>query len=290
MLTTNTPKLVAEGHSTLYNNGAFHVPQSSIYLIPPGPDAYSFAMELMGERARQSFLTSIKKAAESVYIVSAGTKISVKAAKASQQTGSDIADYIRANSREGSTLLMDKSMAKGWSIIGDSWTFSKEILSEMDSAGDGITQSTSALADRIDKNGTAQGQAMMADSNEFSKTYYKDHTASAKKYSAHAVNSFVEGYLAVPEKLKNNVVAAGDNLDKVDLSAIVIDNEPWRKKWSGKNVDLIGSTLGNYKNDVCENFSKAGDEFDQFHTTGVPFATLRAMRWAAKRGAVGRGH
>src|SRR3990172_5830008 len=72
----NTKKLVKEGHVSLYNNGAFRVPNTQISLIPAGPSALELAGEMAGIRARQSFETSVKRAADSVYIVSEGTKLS----------------------------------------------------------------------------------------------------------------------------------------------------------------------------------------------------------------------
>ena len=55
----HTKKLVVEGHVSLYNNGAFNVPQTSIRLIPAGPSAWELVGELMGLRARQAFLLAI---------------------------------------------------------------------------------------------------------------------------------------------------------------------------------------------------------------------------------------
>jgi hypothetical protein len=65
----HTKKLVWEGHRSLYNNGAFQVPNTTIRLIPAGPSALELAMELVGIRARQSFLLSLQRARDSVYIV-----------------------------------------------------------------------------------------------------------------------------------------------------------------------------------------------------------------------------
>ena len=278
----NTRKLVKEGHVSLYNNGAFRVPQSSIYLIPPAPGAVEFAMEIMGLRARQAFLKSLKKASESVYIVSEGTRLSVNAAKTSRETGSEIADYIRTHSRGSGTLLMDRSMARGKNIIGDSWVFSKEILAEMEDIGERVSGSTSLAADRMNETGTRKGKELIANSIDFSKDFYKDRSRGAKKAHAHAVNAFVKGYLAVPMKLKNNWEAAGENLRSADLSDIMRRENVWREKWSGKSVDLVGSTVGNYTEDVKNSFSKAGSEFDSCYTTGIPLATLKAMRWVLK--------
>ena len=57
----HTKKLVVEGHVSLYNNGAFRVPQTSIRLIPSGPSAWELAGSLMGLRARQAFLLALSK-------------------------------------------------------------------------------------------------------------------------------------------------------------------------------------------------------------------------------------
>ena len=80
----NTKKLAREGHLSLYRNGAFNVPSTSITLIPPAPSAYEFAAELMGLRAKESFFLALKRASESVYIVSEGTELSGKAQQAAQ--------------------------------------------------------------------------------------------------------------------------------------------------------------------------------------------------------------
>ena len=77
----NTKKLAREGHLSLYRNGAFNVPSTSITLIPPAPSTYEFATELMGLRARESFLLALKRASESVYIVSEGAELTFSVAE-----------------------------------------------------------------------------------------------------------------------------------------------------------------------------------------------------------------
>src|SRR5512142_1594005 len=91
----NTKKLVREGHVSLYKNGAFRVPNTTISLIPPGPSALEFVQELSGMRARQSFETSLKNAADSVYIVSEGTKFTYNISKNISAGTNTSADAIR---------------------------------------------------------------------------------------------------------------------------------------------------------------------------------------------------
>ena len=81
----HTKKLVVEGHVSLYNNGAFNVPQTSIRLIPAGPSVWEIVGELMGLRARQAFLLAISRAKESVTILSEGTTLSYHMAEGIHQ-------------------------------------------------------------------------------------------------------------------------------------------------------------------------------------------------------------
>jgi hypothetical protein len=123
----NTKSLVVRGHVSLYENGAFAVPRTSISLIPPGPSALELAGQLMGVRARQSFETSLKRAAESVYIVSEGTKLTFRAAEGLSAGASDAAAEIRGSAREGSTLLVDRGSKLGKTIVGESWKLAKNV-------------------------------------------------------------------------------------------------------------------------------------------------------------------
>ena len=91
-----TKKLVVEGHSSLYNNGAFEVPNTSIKLIPPAPDAFTLASELAGVRGPQAFEKSIKNAAESVTIIADGTNKSYELFKGIQGISKDAADASTA--------------------------------------------------------------------------------------------------------------------------------------------------------------------------------------------------
>ena len=102
----NTKHLVTQGHKSLYENGAFHVPNTSIRLIPPGPSAMEFAGELLGISARQSLTTSLKNAADSFSVVSVGTKNTFKVSQAMYKGGEDFSAWVTQNSRPGSVLLL----------------------------------------------------------------------------------------------------------------------------------------------------------------------------------------
>jgi hypothetical protein len=123
-----TKKLVVEGHSSLYNNGAFEVPNTKIKLIPPAPDAFTLASELAGIRGPQAFEKSIKNAAESVTIIADGTNKSYELFKDIQGISKDAADAIDHTMTEGGKTLVYKSSELGKTIAGRSWDTSKDLI------------------------------------------------------------------------------------------------------------------------------------------------------------------
>lgn len=281
----NTKKLVKEGHSNLYHNGAFRVPNTSIYLIEPGPSAIDFIKELAGLRAKQALFTSLKKASESVVIVSKGTDLTFKLAKAERKAGNDVADYIRTQSRPGATLIMDRSMATGKDIVGISFFLSKEMLKDvvtMDEKNLWSVKKGDKLAESIDKGGTENGKELISDSLHNAKSFYNDRQEGAKGSWTYATKNFVYGYAALPANLSENLDAAGENLNDANIINIISDKNDKREAMADQSVQLMGSAVGNYAGDVKETFSKAGKEWDQCYTTGIPLATLKSMRWILK--------
>ncbi|MCV6608141.1 MAG: hypothetical protein OIF32_08015 [Campylobacterales bacterium] len=109
----NTKKLVKEGHISLYKNGAFKVPSTSIYLIPPGPEPLELAKELAGVKAKESFDVAIKKAYEAVYIIPKGTQLSKEVATDIFGTAESIGDGITNRSRTTGNLIIEKSFFHG---------------------------------------------------------------------------------------------------------------------------------------------------------------------------------
>lgn len=307
-----TKKLVVQGHVSLYQNGAFRVPNTSISLIPAGPSALEFVGELAGMRARQSLETSIKNAADSVYIVSEGTKLTYRVSKSVKETADAGADAIRKLTRENSTLLVERSSELGKNIIGKSWELSKATFQSREERGDAVISSSQELGSSVSEAGTRQGtglasgsvqaakdivQSSTADGTEVSETgtrqgkdlaagslqAAKDISASSSQRSASALqyggNAFVKGYAAVPSKMKKRAGEMGDSLRDAKFSGIITTENERRKEWSRKTVELMSDTAKNYTADVSNSFSKAGDELNAYQTTGVGFATLKAMRW-----------
>jgi hypothetical protein len=278
----NTKKLVVQGHSDLYHNGAFQVPNTSIYLIEPGPSAIDLIKEMAGLRARQAFFTALKKASESVVIVSKGTELSFKLAKAEREIGNDAAEYIRTHTRPGAVLIMDRSLANGKDIIGESFTLSREMIKyafETKDKDGWFAKNGDRVAESMDRNGTESGKNLVSNSLTSSKEFYKDRTEGASESFRKAGKSFVTGYVALPKNLSSNLEAAGENLSKANLADVIRKAFGEREKMARPSVELMGSAKDNYSEDVKATFAKAQNELDQFRTTGIPLATLKSLRW-----------
>jgi len=308
----NTKKLVTEGHVSLYRNGAFRVPNTSISLIPAGPDALEFAGELAGMRAYQSMETSIKNAADSVYIVSEGTKFTYRISKSMSEKTNAGADAIRTFSRENSTLLVDRSSELGKSIIGKSWVLSKDIFQNRERSGNAVINTSQAIGAGVSEAGTRQGTGLAAGSMQAAKNIVqagaaggtaiseggtrqgtelasgslqvaKDISTSSSSRSASALryggNAFVKGYAAVPGKMKKRAGEMGDNLGDAKFGGIVAVENERRKELSQKTVDLMSDTAANYTAKISKSFTRAGEEIQAYHTTGLGFAALKSVRW-----------
>ena len=154
-----TKKLVAEGHATLYNNGAFEVPYTEIKLIPPAPDTVTFLSELAGKRARQSFEESIRKAADSITIVADGTKRTYELNKDVGTIGREAARAIDQSMTESGRVIVYKSTDLGKSIIGRSWDSSVDLMRS--NAGLSVIQSSRRGGEQVIRGGVASGDRII---------------------------------------------------------------------------------------------------------------------------------
>jgi hypothetical protein len=213
----NTKKLVAEGHVSLYKNGAFKVPNTSISLIPPGPSALEFVQELAGMRARQSFETSIEKAAASVYVVSEGTKLTYDVSK-KISTGTNIgADEIRQFTRENSTLLVYRSSELGKNIIGRSWELSRKTFEAGEKTGSAIIQSSQSLGSAISEGGTRQGTSLASGSIQAAKDIVHSSAAAGDRISEEGTKQGVglaSGSIQTAKDIVHSSTAAGDRVSE----------------------------------------------------------------------------
>lgn len=274
-----TKKLVREGHVSLYNNGAFKVPNTQISLIPPGPGTIEFVGELAGIRARQSFQKAVQQAADSVYIVSEGTKLSFDVAKDIQAGSSNVADEIKGRAREESTLLVYRASETGGNVRGRSWELSKELWKERERIGSDVIQNAGKTAARIRETGAKQGERIAETSLESAKEMSDRSIERGTSSLSYARKSFVLGYAAVPSKMSRRAADIGETFNDAGFAKII--GEEFKKRNSGvkKGLDIIGDTINTYGDNVAESFNNARKELGDYRATGVSLAVLKSMRW-----------
>ncbi|NJD91207.1 MAG: hypothetical protein FIA91_06800 [Geobacter sp.] len=280
----NTKKLVVEGHASLYNNGAFQVPNTRLSLIPPGPTALELAGELAGIRARQTYLTALDRASDSVIVVAEGTKMTWQLTGQLREGTDKLTDQIRSRSRDGSKLLLSRSTALGYDIAGKSWQFSWETLADRERIGQAVTDSFLKAADTLDKGGSSQGDALAKGALTSSTAMSDASIARSKGALTYGKNAFVTGYAAIPARMKQRGQTLSSNIAELNLVQKIKGDNSWREEWSSSCLDLIGNTTANYGSNIASSFRKAGDELsgEQRDSSGLSLAALKSLRWVLK--------
>ena len=248
--------------------------------FPPGLGTLDLVEELTGRRARQSFLVSLDRASQSVYIVSEGTKLTYHVAKNIHEGSSAGADKISTFTRENSTLLVYRSSDLGKSIIGKSWELSKTVYQSKEKIGNTVVQGSQNVGEMIGESGMQQGTALAAGSLSVAKDISSSGTARSASAFTFAGNTFVKGYVAVPSKINKRFHEMGESLSETNFSGIIKEENESRRQWSNKAVDLMSDTVRRYPSNVTSSFSKAANELDgSYSTTGLSFAILKSLRW-----------
>ena len=220
-----TKKLVVQGHSTLYNNGAFEVPSTGVKLIPPAPDTMALVAELAGIRAQQSFELAIKKAADSVTIVAEGTKRTYELAKDVRDVGSEAAEAIDRTMTENGTVIVYRSTDLGRTIVGRSWHGAAHVFRS--GAGRSIVRSSRAGGEQIIEGGAAAGDRIMSGGGESGDRIIAGGRTSGDRIAA--------GGIEAGDKISVGGAAAGDKIVSGSLDLA--------KDLSTSSIDRSGRTF-----------------------------------------------
>ena len=274
----NTRKLAAEGHATLYNNGAFEVPMTTIHIIPPGPGTLELASEMAGLRARQSFKESVKHARESVDFAQAGVEKSGKAALAIKQGTTEIAGHARETTRYGARIA-GSSPEMAYDIIGASVTYSGKAFTETGKAGGKLAESSLTAGGKISEATSVTSEKMWTNTLAAAGRTSESSKDASGRHASFAAERFVIGYAALPEKLgqRADTVRDSASLEKF-VDAYQRSNE-WRSEQSGKMTDIVVGTGNHYTKDIKDSFSAAGREFQEDKST---FGVLKSLRWVVQ--------
>lgn len=243
----NSKKLIKEGHASLYQNGAFAIPQTKIKLIPPGPDAIELAKELSGIKAKESFLQYVNEVKSSAIQIYTGSKRTFRfAGKVDKNLSKEISEIV-PKLRENSVVIMNRSFALSKEIIGESVKLGDQAKIEQINIGKEIVQ--------------------------------KSRDIELKQERFNGTNEFIVAYVKLPEVLKER---AGGIKKSSDLNKFVEafkDSNEVRKDYSKDSVYLIKDSFKNYASEVSDSFSQAKSEFGKSDKYGVTLPLIESVAW-----------
>ncbi|MEK6750109.1 MAG: hypothetical protein AABY83_13055 [Pseudomonadota bacterium] len=275
----NTKKLVTEGHASLYRNGAFQVPATTMYLIPPGPDALSLALELAGIRAAQSFQTSLQHARESVEFAKLGIDKSLTAAQQINTATEATAASAREFTLRGAQYAAQAPNTTR-SIVGASIEFATHVHDATKQAGgdlaEGALQSAQATRQTSQRFAAKTLQTGVADAA----TDARKGVTRAQQRAHFAAERFIKGYAAVPKKLAQRVddVAASTSFAK--FSRAMQRATQWRSETTTPLTDILVDTTAHYGDDVKSAFNNAHTGINEgAQDIGYTLAMLKSLRW-----------
>ncbi len=275
-------ELARRGHVDLYENGALRIPATELKVIPPGPMPMELAREFIGLKARLGFVLAVRQAAGSVYVLSRGAEVSLRAAERITAEGNELARFIRLGTRADGVVVISRAWAAGLGIIGDSWTLSAELLAEARAAGDAVIAASREAAAAVDENLTGAGLRLARESWLRSALVVKGSARRTKESVAEAWEGFVVGYAVLPARAAADAQAVGRAVRDANPVRIAREENEWRKEYSGYFARLVTGAGSDTPGDVKTSLRYAKRDLGDYRTTGVSLASLKALRWVLK--------
>ena len=275
----NTKHLVKTGHKTLYENGAFHVPNTQVRLIPPGPSAFEFASELVGIRAKQSLTTSVNNAAQSFSVVSVGTQKTYRISENIYDGGNEFANWIRKHSRPGSVLLMSRAAPDAKYIIGESWFKAKKLSAFLTKSGDEVVKNSQALAQDIKQEGTLGSRNLFNNSKNLAASSVTNGFNNGANSLKQGREAFINGYLSLPDNLAKSREAMSVKNSWQEYKQLSQSSHDWRQQTSDKLAFYVKGSGDHYFSNIAKSFDHSKEELNEASNTGS-LAVLKSLGWA----------
>ena len=273
----NTKKLINEGHSSLYQNGAFQIPSTKIKLIPEGPGPIGLALELSGTSAKNSFLSALSEAKDSVKIVVNGSKKSYELAQDGWGVAREMSKKISTESRSSGIWIIENSSELSKKIYGKTFELSPSVKNAMLIYSKSLSEKGVAVGDNI-------SVAIDKDSLDFKNKLIKKTEETSSKLTAEAQeiwnegkNSFIHGYVVLPKRISENFDSTNQSITFKNFADQYEKSNNHRREWSQNMSFIISGTLQEYPTKNGDSFDKIKSEFvGNTNTVGLTFASFKA--------------
>lgn len=250
-------KLISEGHKSLYHNGAFQIPYSTVKFIPAAPSTIGLVTEMSGLKARESFMLSVEKAKESFVIIKKGSLKSHEMSKTAADQWLKIADYIGTNSKKNSLWLIDRSQATGIGMIKTGYQLSIKKSKQMIEYADELP-----------------AKSLLASQN-FSEKF---QTKPLKP----AIKDFIIGYIALPDKIADASKVIDNQKSFEEFKKNNQSSNEFRKEMSKGSWYFIKDAVMNYASNISDSLIKADNELGNIDEYGISISLFKALGWVVE--------
>ncbi|MDH4275814.1 MAG: hypothetical protein OEW08_12325, partial [Gammaproteobacteria bacterium] len=275
----NTKKLIKEGHVSLYNNGAFQVPATTMHLIPPGPSALDLALELAGVRAAQSFQLSIQHARESVDFAKLGVDKSLSIAQQINTETNATAGGAREFTLRGARYAAE-APGTTRAITGASIEFASTAYDATQKAGKGIAEDALTSGKNVRQKTQKFATRTLHEGIDDAGSDAKKGVTRAQRRAQYAAERFITGYAAVPAKIDKRVTDIAHSASLTQFSDAFQRSAQWRSETSAPLTNILVETTTNYGSDVKSAFQNAHTELTSgAQDIGYTLAMLKSLRW-----------
>lgn len=307
----NTKKLAIKGHTTLYNNGLFEVPMTTIHLIPAGPDAWSLAAELGGVLPRQSVKDSMKHAHESLELMNAGVRMSGDTAQQINDSAAETAHTINKGSDKSARDVKAAADAAAQGIKEGTDAAAEamqpvtrlgvEVAKEAPGAGLGIAAASvtyggetyGAVADAartVSAESAQAAGALSAASSDAASGLWEGTQSVAGRMAARSraasgasmsqAKSYILGIAVVPDQLAQHYRDATQHVSLSAFGESARATNDWRKEAAGKMSAVMVQTGKNYAVEASAPFKAADKSWEQAaRDNGYNLAMLKYLGW-----------
>lgn len=276
----NSKKLIKEGHVSLYQNGSFNVPGTTVMLIPPGPNTLDLASELAGTSAKAAFHLSVKRAKESVTVIKRGSAWSLRQGKNVSQFSSELSNALRQFGRENSKVILDRSFALSHKVVGGTWDEAKNQRKALSNWADGKEIEFDSNIELSDEFFDQQLEYSREANRRLQEEWKNSQKIRAKKYSATSYRHFVLGNLATPKVLTKNW---NEFIDSPTFEQFVKDHrdaEEWRQENSDKYKSMMMDAHQSYGSRIYTQILKGNKELTEMSDEyGFSLASVKALKY-----------
>jgi len=278
----NTKRLMQEGHESLYENGAFQVPNTHLYLIPPGPDPISLAADSLLPKAKASLSKALDAAADTVTIVADGTKITYHLSDKISTNGKKARETIQSMMRPSAKLIILKSGELGKELIGKSWQVGEKAGIQAEEVAVGLAKSRKSVEGYRQQ--ARQGLSKGAD--DLQAQAQNDVDQANHNLNSHwqdLSKNWILGRAATDQKIAKNNSDYESKKSLERFTRTYEDTEKFRQENSDRLHYFMNGSFSEGQKEATGSYKNAGQVWDEdSKENGYTLSAVRALGWLLK--------